>query len=89
MHDFNIHTISKYRQGDKEAPPFFCLNLEIKNSNSFLKKENNFKIIFYQLWPPYKMKFVCAGYPKTGSKSASAALRMLGYNVADYIEELG
>lgn len=32
------------------------------------------------------MKFVCAGYPKTGSKSASAALRMLGYNVADYIE---
>ena len=33
------------------------------------------------------MKFVCAGYPKTGSKSASAALRMLGYNVADYIEE--
>ena len=35
------------------------------------------------------MKFVCAGFPKTGSKSASAALRMLGYNVADYIEELG
>ena len=55
MHDFNIHTISKYRQGDKEAPPFFCLNLEIKNSNSFLKKENNFKIIFnFFCDPPIK-----------------------------------
>lgn len=32
------------------------------------------------------MKFISAGFPKTGSKSASAALRQLGYNVADYIE---
>ena len=47
------------------------------------------KIFFVRFVTPYKMKFVCAGYPKTGSKSASAALRMLGYNVADYIEELG
>lgn len=32
------------------------------------------------------MKVICAGYPKTGSKSCSAALRKLGYNVADYME---
>ena len=32
------------------------------------------------------MKFVCAGFPKTGSKSASAALDILGFRVADYIE---
>ena len=32
------------------------------------------------------MKFVCAGFPKTGSKSASAALEILGVRVADYIE---
>ena len=32
------------------------------------------------------MKFLCVGYPKTGSKSCSAALRQLGYNVADYME---
>ena len=35
------------------------------------------------------MKFICAGYPKTGTKSVSAALRQLGYNVADYIETTG
>ena len=34
------------------------------------------------------MEIICAGYPKTGSKSCSAALRVLGYNVADYIETL-
>ena len=32
------------------------------------------------------MKIICAGYPKTGSKSCSTALRKLGYNVADYME---
>jgi len=32
------------------------------------------------------MKIICAGYPKTGSKSCSTALRELGYNVADYME---
>ena len=32
------------------------------------------------------MKIICAGYPKTGSKSCSSALRILGYNVADYME---
>ena len=32
------------------------------------------------------MKFICAGYPKTGSKSCSAALRQLGYTVCDYVE---
>jgi len=35
-----------------------------------------------------KMKIVCAGFPKTGSKSASAALRHLGYNVADFLETM-
>jgi len=34
------------------------------------------------------MKIICAGYPKTGSKSCSTALRHLGYNVADYMETL-
>ena len=32
------------------------------------------------------MKFLCVGYPKTGSKSCSSALRKLGYNVADFVE---
>ena len=32
------------------------------------------------------MKIICAGFPKTGSKSCSTALRQLGYNVADYKE---
>merc|ERR1712235_179095 len=36
----------------------------------------------------FRMEIICAGYPKTGSKSCSAALRVLGYNVADYIETL-
>lgn len=33
------------------------------------------------------MKLICAGYPKTGSKSCSAALRKLGYSVADVLEQ--
>ena len=32
------------------------------------------------------MEIICAGYPKTGSKSCSDALRELGYTVADYPE---
>ena len=32
------------------------------------------------------MKLLCVGYPKTGSKSCSAALRQLGYKVADFME---
>ena len=32
------------------------------------------------------MEIICAGYPKTGSKSCSSALRELGYKVADYCE---
>ena len=32
------------------------------------------------------MEIICAGYPKTGSKSCSSALRTLGYNVADFVE---
>ena len=34
------------------------------------------------------MKLICAGFPKTGSKSCSTALRTLGYTVADIIETL-
>lgn len=34
------------------------------------------------------MKVLCAGFPKTGSKSCSSALRELGYNVADFKETL-
>ena len=32
------------------------------------------------------MEIICAGYPKTASKSCSSALRTLGYRVADYFE---
>ena len=32
------------------------------------------------------MEIICAGYPKTASKSCSQALRILGYKVADYLE---
>ena len=34
------------------------------------------------------MEIICTGFPKTGSKSCSAVLRILGYNVADYPETL-
>jgi len=34
------------------------------------------------------MKLICAGYPKTGSKSCSAALREIGFNVADALETI-
>ena len=32
------------------------------------------------------MEVICAGFPKTGSKSCTRALRELGYNVADIRE---
>jgi len=32
------------------------------------------------------MEIICAGYWKTGTKSCSAALRKLGYKVADYVD---
>lgn len=35
------------------------------------------------------MKLICAGFPKTGSKSCSSALRKLGYTVADIIDTAG
>jgi len=34
----------------------------------------------------YRMEIICAGFPKTATKSCSAALRELGYNVADMRE---
>ncbi|CAG5104153.1 Oidioi.mRNA.OKI2018_I69.chr1.g1118.t1.cds [Oikopleura dioica] len=34
------------------------------------------------------MEIICAGFPKTGSKSCSNALRILGYNVADLSETI-
>ena len=34
------------------------------------------------------MKLICAGIPKTGSKSCSSALRQLGYTVGDMMETL-
>ncbi|CBY30727.1 unnamed protein product [Oikopleura dioica] len=34
------------------------------------------------------MEIICAGYPKTCSKSCSSALRLLGYNVADLAENI-
>ena len=35
------------------------------------------------------MKLICAGFPKTGSKSCSSALKKLGYTVADIIDTAG
>lgn len=32
------------------------------------------------------MEVICAGFPKTGTKSCTRALRELGYNVADLRE---
>ena len=32
------------------------------------------------------MEIICAGFPKTGTKSCTSALRTLGYNVADFPE---
>ena len=33
------------------------------------------------------MKVICAGLPKTGTKSVAAALRILGHNVYDFAEQ--
>jgi len=33
------------------------------------------------------MKVIVAGYPKTGTKTMATALRILGYNVHDFIEQ--
>jgi len=33
-----------------------------------------------------KFKLICAGQWKTATKSSSAALRILGYNVADFMD---
>ena len=32
------------------------------------------------------MEIICTGYLKTGTKSCSSSLRVLGYKVADYVE---
>ena len=34
------------------------------------------------------MKIICAGFPKTGTKSMAAALRELGYSVHDFEEHV-
>ena len=34
------------------------------------------------------MKVICAGFPKTGTKSLAAALRSLGYSVHDFEEHI-
>ena len=34
------------------------------------------------------MKIICAGFPKTGTKSMANALRILGYEVHDFEEHL-
>ena len=41
---------------------------------------------FYFFRKIKNMKIICAGYPKTGSKSCSGALRVLGFKVADWLE---
>ena len=44
------------------------------------------KLVFFI--PSLKMKIICAGFPKTGTKSMASALRQLGYNVNDFPEHL-
>ena len=44
------------------------------------------RIIWVRILLFQSMKIICAGFPKTGSKSCSAALRILGFKVADWIE---
>ena len=34
------------------------------------------------------MKIICAGFPKTGTKSMASALSSLGYSVHDFEEHL-
>ena len=36
----------------------------------------------------FRMKVICAGFPKTGTKSMANALRTLGYSVHDFEEHL-
>ena len=44
-----------------------------------------FPVFFVQIT---RMKVICAGFPKTGTKSMALALRELGYSVHDYEEHL-
>ena len=37
---------------------------------------------------PAAMKVICAGFPKTGTKSLALALAQLGYTVADFPEQM-
>ena len=66
--------------------------MRISEIISELQKESvvrdYFNLIGNQLQISGRMDIICAGFPKTGSKSCSAALRTLGYNVADYPETL-
>merc|ERR1711990_855169 len=39
-----------------------------------------------KFWFEEKMKIICAGYNRTGTKSCSRALEILGYKVADLYE---
>ena len=61
----------------------FELALKITTTNEFLKK-NDFKLQSEN--KGFRMEIICAGFPKTATKSCSAALRELDYNVADMRE---
>ena len=55
--------------------PTQIIDKQLSENNSTPNKEN-------------KMKIICAGFPKTGTKSMANALTQLGYQVHDFEEHL-
>ena len=56
------------------------------SSFQFTEKSRNKKFKYLKKISKEKMKIICAGYNRTGTKSCSRALEILGYKVADLYE---
>ena len=65
----------------------FCLNVDNPHTLNFpLVAASSF--LFQALEANFPMKIICAGFPKTGTKSMATALRQLGFAVNDFPEHL-
>ena len=77
---------NKYRDNDMWAPCRCTVDTFVQyNHNSLLAGSVDCDKSNITFFP---MKIICAGFPKTGTKSMAAALRELGYSVNDFPEHL-
>ena len=78
--------LNKYRDIDMWAPCRCRVDTFVQyNHNSLLAGSVDCDKSNITFFP---MKIICAGFPKTGTKSMAAALRELGYSVNDFPEHL-